>query len=680
MLIPSSFRLTKYFLSIATVLSLCTHTQNLNSQTLHVDTVRPNNDIKSNSNPKGQSELLYNKADTPKTRISGTDSIAKRRDSSKVTYFYSNFEKLGKLVLIQKDTALDGFQNYDILFKYGRFYATLGNIGQNYRSLTPFSFPEKSGFDYGIHSFDQYLFQNDSVKYYKIFKTYTELSYVQGAKKEQNFRAVFSRNIYRSFNLGFDFHVASAPGAYNRQKTNHVNFLLTSQFFTKNKRYGVIANFTVNRLRNYENGGIKSDSLFENSIETNRSVIPVNLSTAETKIKETGFFMKHYFDITRHQPSIKDSIPDNAPDFDLGRLSYSFQYNRQIQIFTDTRADSSFFPPPILNPLNTLDSLAIKQITNTLLWSNPSFKEGMQPRIFQIEAGIRQSYSVVDLHEYRATFLQFIPCAGISLTPVESLKLTANGDYVIGDYNEGDFHLEAKLLSILGRKNRNGGIITITGLISSQQPGWFYTNYKGNFSQWDTSWRKTGTISAGFSYALKYFETGINISRVNNYIYLDTICTPQQFAPQFGLLKLFFNSNVDLWRFKFNARLIYQSIQGTTVLRLPVFMGNVTLYFSQPLFHGAALFQPGLNFFYNTAYYADSYNPAVRSFYLQDQKEIGNYLYMDVFINVKIQRARLFVTYTHFNAGFTGRGYYMTPDYPMPDGAFKFGVSWRFHD
>ena len=67
-------------------------------------------------------------------------------------------------------------------------------------------------------------------------------------------------------------------------------------------------------------------------------------------------------------------------------------------------------------------------------------------------------------------------------------------------------------------------------------------------------------------------------------------------------------------------------------------------------------------------------------YYLQDKKEIGNYLYMDVFINIKIQRARFFLTYTHFNASFMGRSYYMVPNYPMQDGAFKFGISWRFHD
>jgi hypothetical protein len=109
-------------------------------------------------------------------------------------------------------------------------------------------------------------------------------------------------------------------------------------------------------------------------------------------------------------------------------------------------------------------------------------------------------------------------------------------------------------------------------------------------------------------------------------------------------------------------------------------MGDLAVYYTQPLFHGAATLQPGLDFYYNTRYYADNYNPALRTFYLQDNREIGNYLYMDIFINLKIQRARFYVAYTHFNASFMGRNYYSTPTYPMQDAAFKFGIAWRFHD
>jgi hypothetical protein len=630
-----------------------------------------------------QNESDTNSRDTRPSAITNKallDSLKKHRDSSQVFFFYKDFEKLGILNLHQNDTALTGFQNYDLLFKHDRFFSTLGNIGLSYRSLLPFAFRTENGFDYGIHSLDQYLYQNDSVKYYKVYKTYSELSYVQGAKKEQNFHAVFSRNIYRTFNLGFDFHVMSAPGAYYRQKANHVNFVLTSQFFTKNKRYGMIANFTANRIKNYENGGIKYDSLFTENLESNRMVIPVNLNTAQTRIRESGFFIKNYFDLTRHPGNEKDTTLGSKKRLELGRLTYSFQYNRQIQNFLDNQPDSGFFPPPILDTVNTFDSLTIKKIINDVVWSNPSFNPGMKPRVFHLEAGIRQQYTEVFLHGTQHYFQQFIPHAEIVFTPFSNLKLEARGDYVIGDYNETDMSLRVKLSTILGSREKNGGTISITGRYILQEPGWFYTHYTGNSFRWDTTWSKQGFITGGFNYFFRFFETGFNISRITNFVYLDSSSKPKQFQPEFGYLHCYLNGTLDIWRFKFKAQLTYQTVQGTTILRLPVFIGNLAVYYTQPLFKGAATFQPGLNFFYNTSYYADSYNPAIRSFYLQDKQEIGNYLYMDVFINLKIQRARFFLTYTHFNASFMTQTYFTTPAYPMQDGAFKFGVAWRFHD
>ena len=98
----------------------------------------------------------------------------------------------------------------------------------------------------------------------------------------------------------------NAPGAYLRQRANHINFVATLQYFTKNKRYGVIANFLLNRLVISENGGIKYDSIFEQNLETNRQILAIKLDQAENRVRENGFFMKHYFNLSRHPKNSKD--------------------------------------------------------------------------------------------------------------------------------------------------------------------------------------------------------------------------------------------------------------------------------------------------------------------------------------------------------------------------------------
>jgi hypothetical protein len=269
----------------------------------------------------------------------------------------------------------------------------------------------------------------------------------------------------------------------------------------------------------------------------------------------------------------------------------------------------------------------------------------------------------------------------MSFTPFSSLNLTAYADYVFGDYNEGDMSLKVSLSQRLGKLNRNAGTIALKGYYGYQKPAWFYEHYYGNNFRWDTAWQKQGLISGCFTYSFKKIvDAGISISRINHFVYLDEMASPRQLSNEFGYIYAWLNSEIDLWRFKFITQLAYQTVQGTSALRLPAFLGNLAIYFTQPLFKGAATLQPGLNFYYNTPYYGNAYMPATRSFYLQSSKEIGNYIYMDVFINIKVQRARIFLMYTNFDSFFMGRYYYTTPKYPMQDGSFRFGLTWRFHD
>ena len=72
--------------------------------------------------------------------------------------------------------------------------------------------------------------------------------------------------------------------------------------------------------------------------------------------------------------------------------------------------------------------------------------------------------------------------------------------------------------------------------------------------------------------------------------------------------------------------------------------------------------------------------PATRNFYIQNDKEIGNYIYVDVFFNLQVKRARLFLKYINLGSLFNYYNYYTVPSYPMQDDGFRFGVSWMFYD
>lgn len=86
----------------------------------------------------------------------------------------------------------------------------------------------------------------------------------------------------------------------------------------------------------------------------------------------------------------------------------------------------------------------------------------------------------------------------------------------------------------------------------------------------------------------------------------------------------------------------------------------------------------GFDVFFNTAYKAPNFMPATGQFYLQNQTRVGNYPYIDFFVNAQIKKARIFFKIEHVTSGLLGQTYLQYPNYPMNDRAFKIGVNWRF--
>ena len=146
------------------------------------------------------------------------------------------------------------------------------------------------------------------------------------------------------------------------------------------------------------------------------------------------------------------------------------------------------------------------------------------------------------------------------------------------------------------------------------------------------------------------------------------------------ILQLYFNGNIKVGKFGFNTRFEYQTTSTPDIIRLPAFSGTLDMYFKTPIVRGAANIQTGIQIYYFSEFYADAYMPAVRDFYIQSEKKIGNYPYLDAYVTLQLKRARLFLKYAHFNTLFSESNYYLAPHYPARDARFAFGINWRFHD
>jgi len=128
----------------------------------------------------------------------------------------------------------------------------------------------------------------------------------------------------------------------------------------------------------------------------------------------------------------------------------------------------------------------------------------------------------------------------------------------------------------------------------------------------------------------------------------------------------------------------YQAVSNGRILSLPTFLWNSSTYLTHMIHFrstgGQLLTMIGFDVKYNTKYYADAYMPPLATFYQQRQKKLGNYPYVDIFLNVKLKRFRFFLTFEHVNSDWIGKDYFTALHYPMNKRYIKFGMSWTFYD
>jgi len=616
------------------------------------------------------------------TNLIKKDSILTPVDSLSVYYFEGSIEnlKLNKLSYI--DTNTYNFQRFDPLHINNGLYSTLSNIGLAAKNLV-FSPTLSTGYYLGCSAFTNYIYHNEKVKYYELFVPYTDLTYVMGSNREQNFNVVFTRELFKGFTFGLDYALNFSPSnnsPYLRSGINNQRVFFTSQYYTENRRYGVVANYLANKIIVEENGGIKYDSVFEDNLESDRRLIPINLTNAVNMVKHSGFFVEQYFNLL--PPSGKnDSVKKRI---DPGNISYSFRYLRNQFVYQDGDTLSPFYVGhnTPLDTVSTFDSLFQRQFQNTLRWSNIGYHDNPNDKIFYIFAGATHNYieQLLPYDSVTSKYSQVITFGGVAFNFGRSFHLDIDANYVFGDYNDGDYKLNATLNQYLGNEDRNIGSLKFRLKLINKMPEWYYNNYQSNYYRWSNDLKKEKYLILSGSYNYKQFSAGATFYTIGNYTYLNDSISPRQIENGETILQIFAEGTIPLNKFGINTRVVYQTTSQPNIIRFPTISGVLDLYFRAPIFKKAATLQTGFQITYFSEYYADAYMPELRLFHTQNDVKIGNYPYADFYVTLMVKRARLFFRMAHFNSYFGDYRYYMAPHYPARDSRFYFGVSWRFHD
>lgn len=249
---------------------------------------------------------------------------------------------------------------------------------------------------------------------------------------------------------------------------------------------------------------------------------------------------------------------------------------------------------------------------------------------------------------------------------------------IMGDA-AGDLMAEGKVQTRWKLAN-DSVFVTGKALFSNEMTPYLMNNYVSNNFIWHNSFGKTRRLRFGGELFLKRTSTHLSagVENIQNLLYFGEDCMPRQAGNNIQLVNFSLLQNFRVGVLNWDNRLTYQTSTDNTILPLPKFAIYSNLYL---LFKVAKVLhvQFGIDCDYYTRYYAPAYQPATMSFCNQRSIMVGNYPFMNLYVNMKLSKARFYVMMTHVNQGVIGgNNYFSLPHYPLNPRRFQMGVSVDF--
>jgi len=598
-------------------------------------------------------------------------------------------------VVIPFDTVFSLFNRYRIADRYSSVNATLGNYGLPFYQISFFdriTDPDKflySSYYPFMHVPDNAVFMNTQVPFTELVWTFA------GPREtsEQTFRVSHSQNVNRFLNFGLIYNIIYSLGQYNYQRAEDKIFTFYSSYTgVKYKLYFAVG---INNLISYENGGITDKSQL-NMPDTRE--VPVNLGgldKANSMLKNRNLLLVQRYTMNGNPVGKSDSVSQKRSGFFglSGTFSHIFILESNKRTYSDGYPISGFYDSAFISKTVTFDSLYSRSIKNTVRFDFTTD----ETRKFRLGGG-------VGLRNEIFRYSQIIPTHDTMFADTvvwnrsnnvlvgrlynnigDKFRWIATGELFLTGYRAGDFNLNGEISKSFDWKKGRASWL-ITGGIANRQPSFWYDRWGSNHFEWHNNFKKELRIDLGsaFSYPARKAEIKFNYAIIDNYTDFDTTALPSQHSGGLSVAALTVRKELRAWKFHLATDVIIQKSSNANVLDLPLVTVRSAGYFEH-LFRfkqtgGRMNTQLGVDVIYHTLYHPYSYMPATGRFFRQDQVSTGNYPFLNVFLNFKVKRTRVFIMFDHVNSGFTGFNYDMIPNYPVNIRMFRYGLAWTFYD
>lgn len=552
-----------------------------------------------------------------------------------------------------------------------------------------------------LRSYEQWLTDPAAFVYINTTKPYTNLSYNttfgNEPSQEENFTYFVSANANKYLNLGASYEIVYARGFYRRSATRGKLGNLFGNY--QGPRYEAFWRASFNTLENMENGGITDVRYITQPLlmsgglrEYESTNIPVNLEDAQSHLKNQQLFVNHKYNIGFNRVDKNDSTQSSF--IPVTSIIHTLFIDRSQRNYLSTSANPQFYDSIAhISPTHTADTAALFHVRNTI---GLSLREDFHAWAkMGLTAFIEHDYRKytglapnATLHDSINPFSRWqshtenLLWGGVELSKQKGKVLTYSvlGKICLLGDDIGDYEIDGKLQTDLTLWNHPVRL-QAGGYMKYLQPDYFLETYYSNHFKWDNPLKneyKT-RIYGVLDIPELGFHFNATVENIYHPVYFNTAALPAQYDGNIQIVSANWKQHLSKGILNWDNDVVYQVSSRSDIVPLPHLTVYSNLYLKGTL-SKVLLSHLGIDCRYHTAYYAPAYMPATGQFHTQKSVKVGNYPYMNAYVNFHLKRMRFFITYTHLSRLFADPNYFSAPYYPMNPAIIKAGLSWNFYD
>lgn len=517
----------------------------------------------------------------------------------------------------------------------------------------------------------------EEVKYYNVKTPTTHFSYENPVDEGHYLSTLFTHNINSRLNYALHFISQKSNGEYNRQLSENKNFGFSVNYKTKDNRYSLLTHFMDQSFKNNENGGIDEDGLTafrdNDSNFSSRDRMTTNLLYSSSTFRSKRFHVNQSFGLIK-----KTRATDSTQVYFPLKLKYLFNYEKQKYTYEESSDESYYSDQTRTDDDDNYAQKEFNQMRNfaglEYQWSQKLWVEA--GAVYQTQ---KLSFPTANTWTAQAYTNNQVGIAGkAKLKLSDKLQLRAQTQFLQGDNLGSNYYLNAHInLSPIENYSLKAGIKIGNknipyNLFANQS---FYEEFNYDNSNYDN--QSYQTLFGELHIKPLKLELSAQFSNINNYVYVNTDYTLGQLGSAINYFNLQAHKQQQFGKYHIDAQAQYQVVTNNEeYLPLPKFIARLTAYYQAPIFQGKASLLGGISAYYYSKYQSRDFFPIINEFNLQQGTEIGNYPYIDLFIDMKVRRMRIYFRTENVSSFLLPGEYFYTPKQPARDFKIQIGINW----